>query len=97
MTVTTDRFTCEHLQASERPKKRYRYVVTGKGQFPFDMLRYDRACPWSSDDARKLGAWPVDETFLKPRSIEMTSHNPPTIARWASFNWSVGYPARVEG
>ena len=50
------RYTEHHLKADERPRTRYEYIVTGRGEFPWDMLRYDRCWPMSSSDVAKLDA-----------------------------------------
>lgn len=66
---------------------RYHYVVTGRGQFPFDMLRYDRC--WPSDDTHGLGVSRGDPGYGEVREIKMAGLNPPTEDRWASFLWYV--------
>jgi len=84
------RFDFHRLTADARPKEVYEYWVTGSGQFPFDMLRYDAAWPIGSEDAHKIGIdYPNDAAF-KRRSIHLRSFRMPTIDRWSSFTWSVG-------
>jgi hypothetical protein len=65
----------------------YFYVVEGLGQFPIEMLRYDRALPASEQDAyiamNPLGRPPGR------RRVVLVSHLPPTVARWESFTWKV--------
>ena len=77
------------LDASERPKIVYEYFVTGRGDFPLDMLRFDACWPATGEDAARL-----DVSFLtmkrEPRSIRMRSYRAPTVDRWSSFGWSVG-------
>jgi hypothetical protein len=85
-----DRWSEYRLMPADRPKIRYEYYVTGKGEFPIDMLRYDSCWPLTSEDALKLVIeFGVPERG-KMRSIRMGSYYPPTIARWQSFLWSVG-------
>ena len=67
------------------PKTLYTYYVSGKGAFPFDMLRYDTAWPATGEDAPLLGC--SNQEF---RSVLMFSFKEPTIDRWSSFGWSVG-------
>jgi hypothetical protein len=62
------------------------FTVTGKGQFPIDMLRYDLCWPATGSDStdianayRTSGAHRIDLKGLKT----------PTPARWASFGWTV--------
>ena len=62
------------------------FTVVGRGEFPLDMLRYDQA-------------WPVaDGSFASHtgrRFVRMgcVQRGGPTIARWASFGWTVVDPA----
>lgn len=72
------------LSKSDRPTMLYEYYVTGKGLFPYDMLRYDQAWPASAYDANLLS------NFDTQRSIKMQSHRQPTVGRWESFGWSPG-------
>jgi hypothetical protein len=86
-----ERWSEYKLTADERPKRVYEYFVSGSGDFPFDMLRYDAAWPVDSTDAYNIGVhYPQDEAFKIVRSIRLRSYKPPTIARWSSFTWSVG-------
>lgn len=63
----------------------YHYWVTGFGQFPSDMLRYDRA--------RVCGAMERDRRVF--HLIEGQSR--PTEGRWSSFLWVViDSPAKAE-
>lgn len=60
------------------------FTVTGRGEFPFDMLRYDRCFPHGPQDV---------ETMLEgntgPRTVTLESAAyAPTPDRWASFGWS---------
>jgi hypothetical protein len=71
----------EPILPANRPSRLYTYWVAGKGEFPYDMLRYDRA-------------WPVEHVGDIPRkgeerTVKLRSHKPPTPARWASFWWFV--------
>jgi hypothetical protein len=90
--IETERYTEFALEASERPKRMYEYYASGTGSFPFDMLRHDSAWPASGFDAAAMD----DSTWTKPdrrsgvRSIKLRSYREPTVARWSSFNWSVG-------
>ena len=63
-----------------------RFTVEGRGQFPYDMLRYDSCYPRTGIDAAKL-------VERGPRRIEMVmvdhyGHGPER-QRWASFLWTV--------
>lgn len=66
--------------------KFWTFTVTGFGDFPFDMLRYDRCSPLTSDDARSIAN---ASKHAKPQ-IRLVSHlKSPTEGRWQSFGWSV--------
>lgn len=68
----------------------WRFVVSGNGQFPLDMLRYDRCFPVHGEDAHKMDArteW--REITLEHRHEEPTAQWKPTVARWRSFGWNV--------
>lgn len=67
--------------------KAYRYAVIGMGEFPFDMLRYDRAFPTVEQETPLMGnAHRQDEGM---RRIHLMSAQAPTKARWGSFGWRV--------
>jgi len=69
----------------------YRYTVTGRGTFPDDMLRYDRAVTISGQVSdpnknRKPGdPWSPGEI----REVVVLGDRKPTVARWNSFGWGV--------
>jgi hypothetical protein len=72
---------------------RTEFWVTGRGSFPFDMLRYDMCHPYGPDDAAEMGP-PTngmdDMSYRRWRSIRMISyaHAGPTVDRWRSFGWT---------
>ena len=85
------RFDVYPLKTHERPAKIYDYFVSGRGSFPYDMLRYDAAWPATSEDAARMGVSIADrEAYRKVRSVRLRSYHEPTIDRWSSFVWSVG-------
>ena len=62
--------------------------VTGFGEFPLDMLRYDACHPATEADTA------VIEHSRERRSVnvEQTSaqrHDPWTVGRWSSFGWTI--------
>ena len=73
------------------------FTVTGSGDFPIDMLRYDMAWPATSDEAEKIFGVEGHRS-LRKRSIRMgcAMHEGPTIGRWSSFGWTVGDADRGE-
>ena len=77
----------------KKPKAEYRkteIVVRGSGDFPFDMLRYDNACPLGSEDASAIAN--VDDTFVhRDVKLERFSYDggKATTDRWRSFGWIV--------
>jgi len=68
------------------------YRVTGRGQFPVDMLRYDLAHPRSESDAG------IIEDSLNRRGpqaeheVKLEGMKQPTVDRWSSFGWQVVGP-----
>jgi hypothetical protein len=81
------RYTEHKLLVDARPRIRYEYIVTGRGEFPWDMLRYDACWPATSTDVAKMTG---EFDWRMPRSVVMRSYSKPTIDRWSSFNWSCG-------
>lgn len=91
------RYSVEPLEVSERPRRLYSYFVTGRGIFPFDMMRYDRCWPATGEDAAKLEWEHINaERGRSLRSIRILSYKEPTVDRWSSFTWSVG-TEKLEG
>jgi len=73
---------------------RQEFEVKGKGDIPFDMLRYDYCYPATSEDAVNLASsWysdrPLDTRTIKLRRIVFGAKTMPTTARWKSFGWVV--------
>jgi len=73
----------------------FRVTVEGRGEFPTDMLRYDRCFPASERESYQL------DRRGELRKVELTSvHSThlwnPTEARWNSFGWRVVGWRRVE-
>jgi hypothetical protein len=62
----------------------HRYIVEGKGTFPFDQLRRNQAFPTTTEDAIKLGS-------TLPRRIMLTTTEARYVdpKRWESFGWKV--------
>jgi hypothetical protein len=74
------------------------FTVSGNGEFPMDMLRYDHVAPWDSSDAAMIYnsfyAHRNDTLVYERPVIKLTRYSErrlwqPTIARWASFGWVV--------
>ncbi len=63
-------------------------VVEGRGEFPFDMLRYDSAFPYREEDSSKLkpGRHEMRRVVLCRRGVNALRS---TVARWSSFGWQV--------
>lgn len=70
----------------------YTFTVTGKGLFPFDMLRYDRCTPKTEADSRV-----IEDTTRRartpdarlPKRVTLVGAQAPTEGRWHSFGWTV--------
>lgn len=60
------------------------YTVSGRGHFPEDMLRYDRA-EFADEESEKAG---TDEARRDLRDIHIKAKGC-TPERWRSFGWSV--------
>ena len=71
----------------------HRLIVSGSGQFPVDMLRYDSCYPADTESAVAMISDHRDQNYLDMRDIELTSLSEkgwtPTVGRWNSFGWSV--------
>ena len=74
--------------------KERQHVVTvqGGGEFPVDMLRYDRLAPYSESDSYAI-AESIREGTGK-RTVQVTRYAEarwtPTVGRWESFGgWKV--------
>jgi hypothetical protein len=63
------------------------FTVTGRGDFPFDMLRHNRCYPATSEDAAKLER-PDSPTQRAIRLVACTIAEI-TPDRWESFGWKV--------
>lgn len=66
-------------------ERQYKYKVMGRGDFPWDMLRYDRVWPLSTPEPHRLDS---DEAWGKVRTVEVAGLGC-TPDRWSSFLWSV--------
>ena len=66
----------------------HRFEVTGKGQFPFDMLRYDQCFPLYQSDSQIM-RYPSDDDQVVALGHWGPSSWEPTKARWRSYHWTV--------
>lgn len=70
-----------------------KFTVEGRGEFPLDMLRYDRCFPRTGDDAEMLRT--PAEHLSSPRCVTLIAlardmrYWEPSRGRWASFGWYV--------
>lgn len=73
---------------TERVPTITRYVVRGSLAFPIDMLRYDACTPATEEDSHT-----IERTLSHENegAVEVTLRfrTLPTVARWASFGWTV--------
>jgi hypothetical protein len=70
------------------------FRVTGRGRFPLDMLRYDRAYPVHPDDVRIIEGASTDPDPVKVVVVTLrrwceSRRDQPTEGRWQSFGWPV--------
>lgn len=61
------------------------FTVEGRGEFPWDMLRYDECWPRGSQDVSGL----ITERPRRPILLCTYKPSGPTVARWESFGWTV--------
>lgn len=64
------------------------FYVTGRGQFPFDMLRHDACWPADPESASYMHADPTSPE----RTHRLFTHNREyqlTPDRWRSFGWTM--------
>jgi hypothetical protein len=75
----------------------HEYTVRGTGEFPIDMLRYDRSAPQNEADSARIHL-SFHERLDGDRVIALThpclDHKrncqwQPTFRRWESFLWRV--------
>ena len=65
--------------------RHYRFEVRGSGEFPWDMLRYDRVYPTTEPTPDRYAE--ADKWKLI-RTVRVEGHGC-TPDRWASFGWKV--------
>ena len=71
------------------------FEVTGRGSFPFDMLRYDQCFPADTGSANNMsrsGEYDVPQHELPVIVLHHFHDHPewePTFGRWASFGWGI--------
>lgn len=71
---------------------KHTFTVTGSGQFPIDMLRYDRCCPEREEDSSHIISSlesPVGEHSVQIIKFAENRQWRPTAARWKSFGWDI--------
>ena len=66
-------------------QRRYRYEVQGRGDFPWDMLRYDSVWPLSTPEPHRMDS---EDEWRKVRTVAVEGYGC-TPDRWLSFLWSV--------
>jgi hypothetical protein len=72
------------------------FYVRGRGDFPFDMLRYDSCWPCRGDDVDRIfpgGKYATPDDLNARRGLRTVklcgvARNHFTAGRWASFGWS---------
>lgn len=70
--------------------KFHEFVVEGRGEFPFDMLRYDHCWPKrESEDVVNMAPYPRGSLYRETRRVTLVGLREPTVGRWESFGWNV--------
>jgi hypothetical protein len=83
-TKLTDRQRDKLIEAAQNAIE---FTVEGRGDFPYDMLRYDLCWPASQQDSRFIAS--TGHPNLQPPKICLKGLKAPTPARWESFGWKV--------
>lgn len=65
------------------------FTVSGSGQFPFDMLRYDRCWPVQESEMWKFSD--DGQRTLELRRYATNKNDFPTFPRWSSFGWQLDH------
>ncbi len=65
------------------------FHVTGSGDFPFDMLRYDGCYPARETDAAKLPWCILNVRTIRLVKVGVDRTWEPCRERWAAFRWRV--------
>jgi hypothetical protein len=85
---------------TDRSIRAYKWVhyakAEGRGSFPVDMLRYDRAAPVNFTIKDGKPVLNEGETELIIATMTRFRSEPWTKARWASFMWTVSPIANPE-
>jgi hypothetical protein len=70
-------------------KEKYREIeVSGRGQFPYDMLRYGQCYPVTTTDAHNIESDARERRTVKLASHCNSMHMMSTIERFRSFMWA---------
>lgn len=67
----------------------HKFTVEGRGQFPFDMLRYDGCFPAREAESVKLEHFERGERTVDLIHRCEDRHWMPMDDRWRSFGWRV--------
>lgn len=76
------------------PQRVQAYTVTGVGEFPMDMLRYDASWPSRGEDVTAITRSLTHrrgEHSREKYTVRLNALRAPTEGRWFSFGWTVGY------
>lgn len=74
------------------------FIVEGRGEFPFDMLRYDGCYPYGQHDVHRMYTNPaISSQSREVRRVALqkihngrpTPTNVVATERWNSFDWVV--------
>lgn len=74
------------------------FTVRGRGEFPLDMLRYDRCWPRTGQDVELITPLYASDTtgeHMRTRDVDLCKHTATkrgpvaAVDRWLSFGWKV--------
>lgn len=72
-----------------------RFTVRGRGEFPIDMLRYDRCWPRTGEDVLRIEPSYTSRGDLSTREVTLYKYTQlkrgsvAEAGRWRSFGWEV--------
>ncbi len=93
--TTTHEFVLECSITPSVKMHEFKFTVQGRGQFPFDMLRYDNCYPADPVSAGNMETAQLREASSTSfRDVTLLARHErklwlPTFDRWKSFGWHV--------
>ena len=70
----------------------YRFVVCGRGEFPYSLLKEQGCYPASLDDYKATcfnAIWLTPSSYGNIRYVTLDSTKPPKESVWQTFGWKI--------